>query len=219
MATGDQSDMFDRFRALLPRGWFGDDSPFLDALVQGYAKTLNWMYQLYSYAVLQTRIRTSTGGWLDLVANDYFGDRIHRKAGQSDESFLNTIIINLFRERGTRKAISSVLYDLTGRYPDIIEPSRPSDCGGYGVMGGYGCAGAYGSLQMPYQAFVTAYRPTDQGVPYVAGYGISSGGYGQASYADYASSDSLTGVTDDDIIKAIESVKLYGTTIWMRISS
>jgi hypothetical protein len=112
-----------------------------------------------------------------------------------------------------------VLYDLTGRYPDIIEPARPGDCGGYGVMGGYGCAGAYGSLQMPYQAFVTAYRPTDQGVPYVAGYGISVGGYGNPSYAEYASSDSLTGVTDEDIIEAIESVKLYGTTIWMRISS
>jgi hypothetical protein len=219
MATGDQSDMLARMQALLPRGWFGDSNPILNALLTACANALAWGYTLYLYAQLQTRILWATDGWLDIIAYDFFGDLLKRSTGQSDSSFRNRIIINMFRERGTRKAISKVLYDLTGRYPAIVEPSRPADCGGYGAMGGYGVAGAYGSMLMPYQAFVTAYRPTSQGYPYLSGYSKPAGGYGAASYLAYASASQAIDVTDDDIIAALNSVKLEGTAIWMRISS
>ena len=95
MATGDQSAFEDRLRRLLPRGWFGDDGshPITDAMVTAGATAWAWCYSLYTFAVMQTRIRTSSGGWLDLAAYDFFGDNIRRSSGQSDASFLNTFKI------------------------------------------------------------------------------------------------------------------------------
>ncbi|MFD2271426.1 hypothetical protein ACFS07_13455 [Undibacterium arcticum] len=146
---------------------------------------------------------------------------MQRSANQSDASFRARIIINLFRERGTRNAITKVLTDLTGRAPIIFEPQRPMDTGAYGAPNsGYGVAGGYGSMLIPFQAFVQAYRPASTGIPYVTGYGSSPGGYGVASRADYATLSQSTGaVADSDIYAAIDSVKPVGSTIWTQINS
>ena len=218
MAIGDQSDFVGRLKALMPQRWFNDENPILDAVLNGLAQALAWVYSLYVYASLQARILTATGGWLDIIANDFFGERIKRQAGQTDEDFLNIIRINLFRERGTRQAIIKVLEDLTGNTPKIIEPLRPQDCGGYSMPClGYGVAGAYGSMAMPYQAFVIAYRPTGAGIPYVGGYTSTVSGYSTPSRGKYASYSELTSVTDAQIYAAVASVKMEGTAVWVRI--
>lgn len=220
MATGDQSDVLKRLKAVLPR-WFGDSTAILDALLQGLALAGSFVYSLWAYTKLQTRIKTATDGWLDMIAADFFGTSLMRSANQSDASFRARIIINLFRERATRGGIVKVLQDLTGRTPLVFEPLRPADTGCYGGPAiGYGMAGGYGSMLLPFQALVTAYRPTGSGIPLVAGYGISTGGYGQASRADYAAMSMIQGaVTDADIYAAADSVKPVGTTIWMRITN
>lgn len=220
MATGDQSDILQRLKATLPR-WFGDSTPILDALLQGLAWAGSFVYSLISYARLQTRIKTATDGWLDMIAADFFGSSLSRAANQSDTSFRARIIINLFRERATRGGVIKVLQDLTGRTPIVFEPQRPADTGAYSAPNsGYGVAGGYGSLLLPCQAFVNAFRPTGTGIPLVAGYGISTGGYGVASRAELASMDMIQGaVTDADIYAAIDSVKPAGTTLWTRITS
>lgn len=133
MATGDQQNMFDRLAGLLPAGWFGDNNPVRDALLWGYAQALAWAYTLYLYAKAQTRIKTATDGWLDLIALDFFGNNLLRNSNQADSSFRNRILINIFRERTTRHAIEQVLFDLTGRMPKIVEPARPADVGAYGA--------------------------------------------------------------------------------------
>lgn len=133
MATGDQQNMFDRLVGLLPAGWFGDNNPVRDALLWGYAQALAWAYTLYLYAKAQTRIKTATDGWLDLIALDFFGNNLLRNSNQADSSYRNRILINIFRERTTRHAIEQVLFDLTGRMPKIIEPARPADVGAYGA--------------------------------------------------------------------------------------
>lgn len=218
MATGDKNDFITRIKALMPRTWFDDENPILDGIIAGYATAAAWCYSLYVYAVLQTRILTSTGGWLDIAAYDFFGDRIRRASGQSDSDFLNIIRINLFRERVTRQAVISTLEDLTGKTPLIVEPTRPQDCGGYGAPNiGYGAAGAYGSMLMPYQCFVTAYRPSGAGIPYVAGYDTTPSGYNIPSRGEYASYSQITNVTDAQIYAAIASVKMEGTVVWVRI--
>jgi len=222
MATGDQADIFARLKALMPRGWFGDNSPLLDAILQGCANALAAVYLAYSYLLLQTRIQTSSDGWLDLSAADHFGEQgLPRKVSEADASYRNRILVNIIRERGTRNAVTKVLTDLTGRAPTIVEPQRPSDTGAYGgPMIGYGSAGAYGSMSLNYQAFVTAYRPIGSGIPYVAGYGCSTGGYSQASQAEYAPYASMqNSVSDADIYAAIDSVRPAGTIIWTRITS
>lgn len=133
MAIGDQQDIYGRLRGYLPH-WFGDaaQSPVLNGLLQGLAYAGAYVYSLYAYAKLQARILTATDGWLDMIAADFFGATIQRKANQTDASFRGTIILNLFRERATRNGMIKVLQDLTGRTPKIIEPTRPADTGAYG---------------------------------------------------------------------------------------
>lgn len=133
MSTGDQSDMFGRLKSLLPAGWFGDSNPIRDALLWGYAQALAWGYTLYLYAKAQTRIKTASDGFLDLIGLDFFGNNLIRSSNQSDASYRNRILINIFRERTTRHAMEKVLLDLTGRKPIIIEPARPADVGAYGA--------------------------------------------------------------------------------------
>ncbi len=90
----------------------------------------------------------------------------------------------------------------------------------YGYGAGYGVAGGYGSMLIPYQGFIQAFRPASTGIPYVAGYGTSPGGYSTPSRADYASlAQSTNAVSDADIYAAIDSVKPIGTIPWVRISS
>lgn len=222
MATGDTQDIYRRLRGYLPP-WFGDeaDTPIINGILNGLAYGGSYVYSLISYTRLQTRIKTATDGWLDMIAADFFGDTLLRAANQSDESFRARILINILRERATRAGLIKILKDLTGRTPIVVEPTRPMDTGSYGgPLIGYGVAGAYGSLLLPFQAFVTAYRPTGTGIPLVAGYGISTGGYSQPSRASYASLSMIQGsVTDADIYAAVDSVKPVGTIVWTRISS
>ncbi len=218
MATGDNADMTARIQRLLPP-WFGESNPLVNALVAAAAVVLAFAYSLFAYAKAQTRIRTASGIWLDIVAQDFFGTRIVRAAGQNDDSFRAIILANLLRPQATRQAISDVVQALTGFAPTIVEPFRPVDCGAYGV--GYACyggAGAYGSVSLPAQAFLVADRPRQPGIAIVAGYGASTAGYGVGSQAEYASLDMLGArVTDDQIYGAIAQSKAAGVTIWTRI--
>lgn len=221
MATGDLSDFRSRIKATLPR-WFADSSPILDALLSGLAQAWVFIYSLYLYTQLQTRIKTATDGWLDLIAGDFFGTRIIRKPNQTDASFRSLIIANLFRERATRAALIQVLTELTGRVPIVIEPQQPGDCGAYGVpTSGYGVAGYYGSQLLPSQCFLIAFRPASSGIPNIAGYGDPPAAYTTPSQGGmYASLAMIQGqVTDADIYAAIDSVKPVGTAIWTTIQS
>lgn len=225
MAIGDQADIFARLKRMLPTRWFGsatDPAPIVDAVLTGIAVVLSFIYSLYAYAKLQTRINTATDGWLDLISADFFGTDLPRAAGQSDDSFRNAIKARLLREKATRNAIIFALTTLTGRAPVICEPWRPLDTGAYGVgTTGYGVNGFYGSLVHPCQAAVIAFRPHGaQGLANVAGYGIPTAGYGVGSQAEYASLSAFNGgVADSDIFAAIDAVKMEGTIIWATIKN
>lgn len=222
---GDTQDIFTRLKGMLPTRWFGtssDSAPVLDALLTGLATTLSFIYALYAYAKLQTRILTATDGWLDIIAADFFGPAgLLRQPGQSDAAYRALIIANLFREKATRRAITIALTNLTGRAPTIIEPLRPADTMDYGIStAGYGFS-YYGSLQLPYQAFVVAYRPISFiGIANVAGYGVSTAGYSQPSQACYAPVANIASpISDATIFAAIDAVKPAATEVWTHISN
>ncbi|WDZ97994.1 hypothetical protein Herbaro_09495 [Herbaspirillum sp. WKF16] len=220
--TGDQDDVFKRLKALLPP-WFGDTTPILDAVLYGVAYALSFAYSLWAYAKLQTRILWATDGWLDMIAADFFGTALQRKLGQSDASFRNRIIINMFRGRGTRPAMVRVLEDITGRTPVIFEPNRPLDTGALNSpqSGGYCGVARMGSMAVPYTAMITAYRPQATGV--AAGGAFCSAPKVSALNTPLATSYTASlsmvnqSATDEDIYAAVEAVKPVGTVMWVSI--
>ncbi|MEF3066293.1 hypothetical protein [Pandoraea apista] len=221
--TGDQQDMFQRVRALLPTAWFPGVALILDAVLNGVAYALSFAYSLWAYAKLQTRIATATDGWLDMIAWDFFGEALLRAPGQSDDSFRIRIIINLFRGKGTRPAMTQVLKDVTGRAPIIFEPNRPMDIGALNspTSAGYCGVARMGSMAVPYTAMITAFRP------------VTSGGSAGAAYcnapsrsalktplaASYTNSRTYTQsvASDADIYAAVDAVKPVGTVMWVAI--
>lgn len=182
MATGDPDDIVSRVRATIPPTWYPDDAVFLDGLLMAFGTAASWVYGLIGYTRLQTRIATATDGWLDLIANDFFGRRVTR-GSRSDALFRKAIIAELFRPKQTRAAVIDAVQGLTGKAPLIFEPARPQDTGGYspgpsgdgiGRVIAYNTAGGYGSLMMPYQFLVHAFRVPTGGIPSVGGYSTLS---------------------------------------------
>ena len=210
--TGDQADLVARLQAVLPRNWFGDTTPVLDGLLSGLATAWQGLYGLLCTVKAQARIATASGEVLDMIAADFFGAGLGRSPGEADTPFRARILREMLRKRGTRQSLVGVLQDLTGLSPIVFEPARSGDTGGYctGAVG-YAVAGAYGSLSLPYQCFVTAYRPVGVGIPLVAGYGSP----GPLAYAN--ASWIGAHVTDADILAAIVGVLPAGSIAWTRI--
>ena len=181
----DSADIFRRLKATLPGRWFGEDTPVLDSILNSLSVGWESLFNFLDFAMKQTRVSTATDIWLDLVARDYFGERLRRRQHEADGSFRSRIRQELLRDRCTRVALYDLLVDLTGRPPIIFEPTNPLDTGCYGsltpiVMGvsGYGTSGGWGSLNLPFQTFVRAFRPESAGVAMVNGWGGSIGGFG-----------------------------------------
>ena len=217
--SGSQSDMLWRLKAVLPTRWFPDTTPILDAMLGGVASGWAWVYDLYTYAQQQTRIASASDVWLDIIAQDFFGAALGRRPNEVDSAYRARIDEELFRPRGTRGAIVRALTDLTGHAPTIFEPARSSDTGGYVLGGvGYGAGGGWGSLALPYQCFVTAFRPSGSGIASVAGWGGSLGGFG-AGALEYANLGMVQGqVTDADIVGAVAAVLPAATIAWTQIT-
>jgi hypothetical protein len=218
--TGDQNDMVNRLKSVLPARWFGDVTPIFDGLLNGLANAWSGLYILLQSAAEQARIATATGVFLDLASTDYFGAAMPRRMGESDAGFSQRLRNSLLAGRATRSAVSSMLLDLTGRTPIIFEPLNAGDTGGYnsGTLG-YSSAGGYGSNNLPFQFFLTAYRPNATPISNAGGYGVGPGGYGTAPmfYAELANISGM--ITDADIYAAAAAVLPTAYTGWMNISN
>lgn len=192
MAIGDQNDFLARLKMTLPP-WFPDATPVLDAVLSGWATTWAFVYSLFSYAKLQTRIRTATDGWLDMIAGDFFGASLQRRTYQTEAAYRSLILTSLLRERATRNALIKIGQDITGRTPILIEPKNPSDSGAYSSgISFYGSAGQYGSLLTnKYECFLKVFRPL-----------VGTQWYG---------------IPDADIYAAVDSVRPNNVTVWVQI--
>jgi hypothetical protein len=232
MATGDQTDMLARIKAVLPADWFpltaagqASATPILDGVLSGVAWSLAFAYSLLQYAQAQTRILTSTDVFLDLISLDYFGTSLPRKASEGDAAFQARILAALLPDGATRAALIAKLTALTGHAPKVFEPRRPADTGGYntGYLG-WGVAGGWGDMNLPYQCFVTAYRPSGGGIALMQGWGTSGGTYAAGGWGtgliEYADRSMIQGqITDADIEQAVAAVIPEGTIAWMNITN
>ena len=213
MAIGDINDIFARLKAQLPKSWF-QSSPNFDATLQGPAWALSTIYSQITYATLQTRIATATDGYLDLIANDFFGTNLPRLTNETDGAYRTRILANLFVKGPTRANMSAVLTLITGRTPDIFEPSNTTDSGGWdgGFYWDTG-VGKWGA-PMPYQSYVTAYRPITNAQSLGE---LDSFRWSWDSYGAWSDSP-VTSVTDAAIIAAVESTRMTGSIVWLRIA-
>ena len=227
---GDTSDILKRLKAVLPSRWFADETPILDAMLTGVTWSWSWLYSMVQYVIGQTRLNTATDIWIDILAQDFFASRLGRRNGEGDPAFRRRILQELIRERGTRNAIISNLTDLTGHAPQIFEPARITDTGAYGNSTGagaglaWGLAGGWGNLNLPFQCFITAYRPSNGGIPAVTGWGSASptsaiGGYSRGAI-EYASLEMIQRhITDADIYQAVADVLPVASIGWTQITN
>ena len=224
--VGDAVDIARRLRSVLPARWFGATTPILDALLAALAVGWAVMFNLLRYTGMQTRIASASDVWLDLIAQDFFGPRLRRSAGQSDRVLRRILRRNILRTLGTRIALIDALRDLTGREPLVFEPRNTSDTGGYGNLAGnagggasYCSAGGWGNLSLPFQCFVTAFRPRINGVANLSGWCLPEAGYG-AGALEYAGIDAASGyISDGEILDEITRAAPVGTVLWTNISS
>jgi hypothetical protein len=146
VATGDPGDIRARLKSVLPAGWFEEagatsgtsasPTPILDAMLAGFGAVLSWAWGLLSYARAQTRLGTASDGWLELAAQDYFGEgNFPRFAGESDPAYAARILANLLPQADTRAALSAAIAAVTGRAPRITELWRPLDTGCWDGVG------------------------------------------------------------------------------------
>jgi hypothetical protein len=225
--TGDLSDFVSRLRTVLPKRWFSERSPNLDALLVSIATPWVWLYNFITYVVTQTRLATATDVWLDLIASDYFGHKLDRRNNEADSPYRGRIQAALLQESATRSAVSAGLEYLVGTQPIIFEPANCMDTGSYGtsvatpIIPGtgmaYGQAGGWGSLQLPLQFFVTVNRPATLGLGLLAGYGTTNGGYGEGAIS-YVDLSLVPGhITDADIQATLTSLLPVNAVAWLRI--
>lgn len=136
-APGSIEDFAGRFRRLLPTGWFppapqgleAESAPVLAAILRGFGAVLAGIWQLMQECSLQMRLATMSGAFLDMAAEDYFGDGgLVRQASEPDVVYRKRIRAALFAERNTRQAVTNALVAVTGVQPVIIETLNASDC-------------------------------------------------------------------------------------------
>ncbi len=159
---GDLRDIVARLRLALPRRWFGDTAPVLDALLAGLASGWTGLHVLLQEVRPQSRMATATAGFLDLASGDLFGGTLPRRAGEADDDFRARIGRALRRLRATRAGLVEAAAE-TGSLAQVFEPARPTDTGVYGGPGlAWGVAGGWGSLVMPLECLVVLQPDTPE---------------------------------------------------------
>lgn len=240
MTTGDPSDILTRFKSLLPDGWFAragsaagtsaSPTPITDAVAAGAAAVLAWAYSFLGYAQQQTRIQTSTDGWPDLAALDFFGEgQFPRFSGETDAAYSERILANILPTSATRVAVAAAIHAVVGTAPRITELWRPSDTGCWDGVGSPHQGTMYWdvdtsanpgrwSARTPFQAFVDTPFPS---APLLGNAQVPF--YDSVTYWDTAGSAFIdipgipTGLLT--LINAILNVQVEGTQIWLRFAN
>lgn len=218
---GDAPDIEARLKRNLPASWFGYIvAAVLSAVLGGVAWALSHIYALIVFARLQARLATATGGWLDLAANDFFGRALPRFSGEVDRPYSVRVRQEVFRQRNTRAALDSIVYDLTGKHPLIVEPFHSGDHGGWGSPGfAWGGVGSWGGASSPYEVFLYMPFPEGYGVPERGGWGSQIGGWGTGNWS-WVPSDLENGLGPqiEDILRRIDQVRAAGVTVYVRFT-
>jgi hypothetical protein len=195
----------ERLWSLMPKGWFPipADAPNLRAFLAGPEAAIGGVVDALTDAKTQSRIRTATGFWLDLVALDFFGRRVQRAQGQSDAGFRAVILANLIQERVTKRGMASVIENITGISPTIFELWDAQFSGG--LDAGFYCDFSIaGDVALNHQCLISANRP-QTGLP---GFG------GLIADGDFSGSVALGSIEGDATVYLVDQVPAVDSLIF-----
>lgn len=234
-------DIYNRLVSDIPT-WYGNQQygsqSIFNTMLEAYIAISSVNLEQLEFCLDQIYISTITDHQqLVLFAKDYFYNSFPQLLYENDASYRNRIRANLLAERATRPAMSDRLFDLTGYRPDIFEPWRPSDCGGYGDDGsddysmGYDTHGSWGD-DYPYQCFIDVFVTASQSMGTYPAYlddPVSPPYSGLGAYSDdgepdiedimfYGDEELIEElITPSQIYKTIEITKVFGTVCWVNI--
>jgi len=149
----------------LPKGWFSSvatSSGIIGAVLAGYAWAFGYVMEIAQFVALQIYLQTTSGGFLDLWAYDFFGTFVLRNVGESDVSFRNRVSAYILAPTVTKAAIVGILTRLGFTTPVVREAFSPLDTASFSGTSYFGGGGnaRFGSQSYPGQIFVEAGLPS-----------------------------------------------------------
>ena len=196
-------------------GYTSAAAPVLTAILSGPAAALARIYSLIAFVRAQMRLQSSTGGWIDLWAYDFFGPALRRRATEQDAPFVTRIGQNLLAPLVTRQAMVQALTNLTGEAPDIFEAFNTTDAGCYGApTSAYGIA-RYGSQLMNAQCLIKVNRPPSSLAGPIPAYGSPMSAYGIGASFYFPASEFPGVAQNAEILATINKVKAAGVICWV----
>jgi hypothetical protein len=228
----DPVDFIGRLWRLLPIGWFPAMAPRLAAVLQAPALMFSVIYGMSVFAKAQQRVASASGAFLDLAAQDFFGNTLPRLQYEFDPAYAARIRHSLTAPRGTYNGMVSMLQQLTGNSPTILQPNSVGQTGGWATQGdpdagggafafydeaGTGGAGLWGSMALQCQVFITIEAPltgyysfANQGGMSTEAAPAAGGGYGFATQSmPEAGGGSLAFVDPDSVPGSITDAIIY----------
>lgn len=209
-----------------PAGWFDPEGEVVRGVANAIAEPASFNFGQLVYIQRQARLATATDGFLDLIAEDYFGrGRFKRRNNEIDADYRSRLQAEILRPLGTRAAIIDVITDLTGHAPDVFEPANSADSGwiaGADTKPSKPFAfgrGRLGSRGLPFQFFITITRPASSGFPGRSGLSSAPSGFGSGRFALGNKADREGIVTDEEIYATVARTIPAGVTAWVRIKS
>lgn len=217
---GSVADFVSRLRKRFPEGWAGNavKAPIFAALLLGMATVHANFYALTQFVGQMVYLQSSTGGFLDTWAYDFFGTFLLRNPGEVDSSFLGRIKATIFAPTCTREAVIAAVENISGLTPVLVEPWRGPDTFALGVdtfalsVSG---SGRLGSLTMPYQAFL--YLPGVSGNASGMPLGVQPFALSSSASGNYLA-ETIQNVSIDNILSAVDRVRPIGTTVFVNFA-
>lgn len=202
----------------LPRGWFSSvatGSGIIGAILAGYAWSFNYVMGIAQFVALQIYLQTTSGGFLDLWAYDFFGTLVLRKEGEADLSFRNRVSAYILAPTVTKGAIVGLLTRLGFTTPVVREAFSPNDTAAFSgtfYFGGGGNA-RFGSQGYPGQIFVEAGISEYSGSGAVPTFNEVYFDSGPA----YMTAPPSTLLTLADLYSAVNFVRAAGILAWVKL--
>jgi len=215
---GDKDDIVARLQRWLPQGWFPSDGTRINSILSGFASVLATIWTAIAYVTLQTRLATTTDGFLDLASRDFFGPVLPRLPGETDPTFSLRIRNEVFRDRQTRNAIDALLFELTGQHPIITELERPKDVGAFRYRGlAFRAVGHYASRFWRPMVFIQTVHAGRFVIPHFGGLRAPAAAFRIPTflYTDPSMVEG-SGYTDLQLFAALERIRTAGVTYWVQ---